>query len=184
VNRTLPTLHSRRAFLGLTALTTAIALAGVSRRAQASGERRTLSFKHTHTGESLSAEYFVDGVYQIDVLDSIDHFLRDFRTGDTHAMDPDLLDLIHELALQTGVDAPYEVISAYRSPATNAMLHETTSGVSEHSQHMLGKAIDVRLPGFPTERLAEMARMMARGGVGYYPDSNFVHIDTGPVRSW
>jgi uncharacterized protein YcbK (DUF882 family) len=166
------------------AMMTALAATCASLPVLASGEQRIVSFKHTHTGESLRAEYFVDGVYQIEVLDSVDHFLRDFRTGEVHAMDPALLDLLYELAQQTGIDAAYEVISAYRSPATNAMLRETTNGVAEHSQHMLGKAIDVRLPGFPSDRLAELARGMGRGGVGFYPDSDFVHIDTGPVRSW
>lgn len=175
---------TRRAFLGLMTMMSALTATCASLPALASGGRRTVSFKHTHTGESLRAEYFVDGVYQLEVLDAVDHLLRDFRTGDIHAMDPGLLDLLYELALQAGLDAPYEVISAYRSPATNAMLHETTNGVAEHSQHMLGKAIDIRLPGFSTEQLAELARKIGRGGVGFYPESNFVHVDTGPVRSW
>jgi uncharacterized protein YcbK (DUF882 family) len=152
--------------------------------ALASTERRIVSFRHTHTGESLRAEYFVDGIYQLEVLSAVNHLLRDFRTGDIHAIDPELLDLLSDLSLLTGVEAPYEVISAYRSPATNAMLHDTTGGVAEHSQHMLGKAIDIRLPAFSSERLGALARMLGRGGVGVYLDSNFVHVDTGPVRVW
>lgn len=162
----------------------AIRAGGASFPILTSIERRTLAFAHTHTGESLKVDYFVAGIYQADALASINHLLRDFRTGDTHAIDPNLLDLIYDLRTQAGTESPYEVISAYRSAATNEMLRSTTAGVAEHSQHMLGKAIDVRLPGVPTARLAEIARALARGGVGFYPESNFVHVDTGPVRTW
>jgi uncharacterized protein YcbK (DUF882 family) len=147
-------------------------------------ERRTLSFVHTHTNETLHTDYFVDGIYQPNALASINHVLRDFRTGDVHAIDPELLDLLYDLSQLTGVEAPYQVISAYRSPATNAMLRSTSDGVAEHSQHMLGKAIDIRVAGIPTPSLGAMARQLARGGVGIYAQSEFVHVDTGAVRNW
>jgi uncharacterized protein YcbK (DUF882 family) len=175
---------SRRHFLGIASTAGALAATCAALPVLAATERRSLSFLHTHTGESLHVEYFRDGVYQIDALASINHVLRDFRTGDVHAIDPLLLDLLNDLSLRAGVDAPYEVISAYRSPATNAMLRSTSDGVAEHSQHMLGKAIDIRLRGVPTEQLAAMARLLARGGVGFYAASDFVHVDTGPVRTW
>jgi uncharacterized protein YcbK (DUF882 family) len=145
---------------------------------------RTLRFVHAHTGETLTATYCDGGSYNAVCLRDVDHFLRDFRTGESHPIDPQLLDILYGLQLHSDRDAQFEVISGYRSPATNTQLRLTSSGVAEHSQHMLGKAIDVRLSGYSTRRLSEAARSMARGGVGFYAASNFVHIDTGRVRFW
>lgn len=145
---------------------------------------RSVSFIHAHTGEKLTAEYWKDGEYQSDVLQQVNHVLRDWRNNEVHAMDPALLDVLFELRSKAGVDRPFHVISAYRSPKTNAILRESSSGVAEHSLHMLGKAIDVRLESFPTEHLAELARSLRRGGVGFYHASDFVHVDTGRVRYW
>lgn len=145
---------------------------------------RTLRFVHTHTGETLTTTYCDGGGYNAVCLRDVDHFLRDFRTGESHRIDPALLDILYELQLRADRDAQFEVISGYRSSATNAMLHRTSSGVAEHSQHILGKAIDVRLSGYSTRGLSEAARSMARGGVGFYAASDFVHIDTGRVRFW
>jgi uncharacterized protein YcbK (DUF882 family) len=170
----------RRAFLAA-----ASALLIGSRVACATAaEVRRISFVHTHTGESLSIAYFEQGAYVPDALQKVAHLLRDFRTGDEHRIDPPLLDYLTDLRMLAGLDAPYEVISGYRSPHTNAELHRRSSGVSEHSLHMEGRAIDVRLEGFPTEQLHELALKMRRGGVGFYPSSNFVHLDTGRIRSW
>jgi uncharacterized protein YcbK (DUF882 family) len=145
---------------------------------------RTLRFVNTHTDERLTATYF-DGVdYDRARLKQLDHLLRDFRNGEVHPIDPGLFDLLHAVQGIAGGDAPFEVISAYRSPATNAMLRGHSSGVAEHSQHLLGKAIDVRLRGLATSDLHRIGLGLARGGVGYYPASDFVHFDTGPVRSW
>jgi uncharacterized protein YcbK (DUF882 family) len=145
---------------------------------------RSVSFVHTHTGEKLTAEYWKDGQYQQEVLQQVNHVLRDFRTNEVHVMDPALLDVLFELRTKAGVQGAFHVISAYRSPKTNEMLRKSSNGVAEHSMHMLGKAIDVRLESFPTERLAEVARSLRRGGVGYYRASDFVHVDTGRVRYW
>jgi uncharacterized protein YcbK (DUF882 family) len=145
---------------------------------------RSVRFVHTHTGESLTARYFEDGAYNQACLQQVDFLLRDFRTGEQHSIDPSLLDVLHELQRLADRDAAFEVISAYRSPRTNAMLHRRSNGVAEHSQHVLGKAIDIRLSGYPTRRLGEHARSMSRGGVGFYAASDFVHVDTGPVRFW
>jgi len=147
-------------------------------------QRRTIRFVHTHTGESLTACYYAGGDYRPECLQQINHLLRDFRTGESHVIDPPLLDILYELQRLADHDEPFEVISGYRSPATNAMLHQTSSGVAEHSQHLLGKAIDVRLSGYSTRRLGEHARSLARGGVGYYASSDFIHVDTGRVRFW
>ena len=145
---------------------------------------RRLRFVHTHTGETLSTQYFDGANYASDALNDVNHLLRDFRTGDEHVIDPALLDLLYDLQLRVDHDAPYEIISGYRSPATNAMLRGRSSGVAEHSQHLLGKAIDIRLDGYSTRSLGEQARALARGGVGYYAASDFVHVDTGSVRFW
>jgi uncharacterized protein YcbK (DUF882 family) len=147
---------------------------------------RELSFYHTHTGKRLEVVYWHDGDYVDSALQDINHFLSDFRTGDIVEMDPELLDLIYDVRESLGSDGTYQVVSAYRSPKTNEMLRTTSasSGVATKSQHLLGKAIDVRLEGVPTARLRDTAIALQRGGVGYYESSNFVHMDTGRVRRW
>lgn len=145
---------------------------------------RSLRFVHTHTGETLTAAYFDGSAYDAASLSDVNHLLRDFRTGDSHVIDPALLDILYDLQIRADHDAPFEVISGYRSAATNAMLHRNSSGVAEHSQHLLGKAIDIRLSGYSTRLLGEHARALARGGVGFYASSDFVHVDTGRVRVW
>jgi uncharacterized protein YcbK (DUF882 family) len=147
-------------------------------------ERRALSLVHTHTGERLSSVYFQDGQYQAAELARLNHLLRDFRTGEVHPIEPAVLDILADLQTLAGRDDPYEVISGYRSPQTNAALRRRSSGVAEHSLHMRGRAIDVRLPGFSTRRLRELALGMRRGGVGFYPQADFVHLDNGSVRFW
>lgn len=145
---------------------------------------RSLSFVHTHTGETLSCVYYQEGGYDSATLSRVNHFLRDFRTDEVHAIDPGVLDILFAVRSRAGRDDPFHVISGYRSPQTNAFLHSHSSGVSKHSLHMVGRAIDVRLPRFPTRKLHDIALAMGRGGVGYYSASDFVHLDTGRVRSW
>jgi uncharacterized protein YcbK (DUF882 family) len=145
---------------------------------------RSLSFVHTHTGERLSSVYFRNGAYQPAELSRISYLLRDFRTGDVKAIDPEVLDILADVRTLADRDAAFEVICGYRSPQTNAMLHARSNGVAEHSLHLHGRAIDVRLPGMPTARLRELALSMGRGGVGYYAASDFVHLDNGAVRHW
>jgi len=149
-------------------------------------DARQLSFYHTHTGKRLDVVYSRDGAYVLSALDEINHFLFDFRTGDKAEMDPQLLDLIYEVRESLGSDGTYQVVSAYRSPKTNEMLRgrNQNSGVAKKSQHLLGKAIDVRLEGVTTTTLRDKAISMKRGGVGYYEASDFVHMDTGRVRRW
>ena len=115
---------------------------------------------------------------------SADHLLRDFRTNEEHTIDPALLDILFQLQLEAHHDGPFEVISGYRSPQTNAALRSRSSAVAEHSLHMQGRAIDIRLRGFPTAKLRDVAIALQRGGVGFYPVSDFVHVDTGRVRKW
>jgi uncharacterized protein YcbK (DUF882 family) len=162
------------------------AAAGIAARLATAdtADLRSVSFVHTHTGEKLTAAYWQDGEYQPEVLQQVNHLLRDFRTNEVHPIDPALLDVLFELRTRVGSERAFHVISAYRSPSTNEMLRHSGNGVAEHSMHMLGKAIDVRLESFPTARLAEVARSLRRGGVGYYRASDFVHVDTGRVRYW
>jgi uncharacterized protein YcbK (DUF882 family) len=148
---------------------------------------RALDFLHTHTGETLSVEYFSSGTYLPDAMTEVNRFLRDFRTGDIHPIDPGLLDILHGLRDLTGTAKPFQIISGYRSPKTNAMLRETGGGgVALGSLHMQGKAVDIRLADVPLSKLRNAALNLGKGGVGYYPtpSSNFVHVDTGRVRRW
>lgn len=145
---------------------------------------RVLKFDHTHTGEKLAVEYWKGGTYEDESLAAINHLMRDFRTGDVHPIDPALLDLLHDLAETTETKSPFEIISAYRSPATNAALHAQSDGVARNSLHLQGKAIDIRLADVPLKDLRRAALSRRRGGVGYYAGSNFVHVDTGRVRTW
>lgn len=147
-------------------------------------DARQLSFYHTHTEERLDIVYFENGEYVDSALEEINHFLRDFRTGDVTVMDPGLLDLIYDIRETIESDGTYEVISAYRSPKTNEMLRTRGGGVARNSQHLLGTAIDVRLEDIPIEVLRDTALAMRRGGVGFYRKADFVHIDTGRVRRW
>lgn len=147
-------------------------------------DERRLSFFHTHTQESLEITYAVGGEYIDSALDELNDFLGDFRTGDQVAMDRELLDLIYDVRASLGSEATFEVISAYRSPKTNEMLRSSGGGVARKSQHLYGKAIDVRLRGVPTDALRDAALELQRGGVGYYEKSDFVHMDTGRVRRW
>jgi uncharacterized protein YcbK (DUF882 family) len=145
---------------------------------------RALSFVHTHTGETLSVGYCSDGVYQASCIAQVNEFLRDFRTGAVHVIDPHLLDILYSLQVMADRDVTYEVISGYRSPQTNAALHERSNGVAEHSLHMEGRAIDVRMTGLSTRKFRDHALSLQGGGVGFYARSDFVHLDTGRVRAW
>jgi uncharacterized protein YcbK (DUF882 family) len=183
---------SRRAFLG--ALAAGLPLLAAPPSAVASALElvtpmdpltpRELRFLHTHTGEKLNVEYYASGRYLPDALDTVNHFLRDFRTGDVHDIDAGLLDLLHNLTRTTDTSKPFQVISGYRSPKTNAMLRQHSEGVASSSLHMKGQAIDIRLGDVPLAKLRDAALSVGRGGVGYYPGSNFVHVDTGRIRRW
>ncbi|MBS0421239.1 MAG: YcbK family protein [Proteobacteria bacterium] len=173
---------NRRAFLQNATLAS-LSLRGIAARAEGS-QTRSLSFVHTHTGERVSETYFDNNGYVTESLGRINRLLRDFRTDDIHAIDVRVLDILHDLQTLTGHEAPYEIISGYRSPKTNAALRRSSAGVAEHSFHMQGRAIDVRLSGYATSRLHELALTLRRGGVGFYPRSDFVHLDSGPVRFW
>ena len=145
---------------------------------------RELSFYNTHTGEKLSATFWSDGSFLQDGIEEISWLLRDHRTGNASPIDSKLLDLLHQLQATVEYPGEFHVISGYRSPATNKMLSNKTSGVARRSYHMLGQAIDIRLPGFDTQQLRKAAKSLKAGGVGYYSKSDFVHLDVGRVRYW
>jgi uncharacterized protein YcbK (DUF882 family) len=180
---------NRRGFLAYGAVAAAAALAPLSAGAapRPKAPVRSLSFLHTHTGERLKATYCCDGKYDPEALKAINVLLRDFRVNKVKAIDPALLDLLHELGGTLETDQPFHVISGYRAPETNQMLRTrggAHTGVASQSLHMVGKAIDIRLPGVKLDNLRGAARSLRLGGVGYYPSSNFVHVDTGRVRYW
>jgi len=144
---------------------------------------RSISLYHTHTGERFEAVYFENGEYLPDAVAELSRVLRDFRTGEVCAYDARLFDTLHALNLACG-EGTYQVISAYRSEQTNRMLRQHSRGVAKDSLHVSGRAIDVRLPGRDTRQLRDAATTLRQGGVGYYARSNFVHLDTGPFRTW
>ena len=139
---------------------------------------------NAHTNEKFHGVYRIGNRYLPDAVRKINSFMRDFRTGDVRSMDPKLLDILASLQVRSRQQNPIEIFSGYRSPKTNAMLRKTSSGVAKKSYHMKGKAADLHIPGYSTSRLREIACDLGVGGVGYYPRSNFIHVDTGDVRTW
>jgi uncharacterized protein YcbK (DUF882 family) len=176
----------RRFFLKRSAGIAAASVLPITRTASANiGTARELAMVNTHTQERIQTVYAIAESYVPDALTSLNRFLRDHYTGEIGRMDPRLFDLLHQVELLVGGARPFEVISGYRCAATNETLRTTRGGgVARHSLHMEGRAIDVRLPGVALADLRDAAVSLKAGGVGYYPDQQFVHIDTGRVRRW
>jgi uncharacterized protein YcbK (DUF882 family) len=178
---------SRRRFLTLGSIA---ALAGVlpckvfGSTAAVSRPERSLAFYNTHTGEQLRTVYWMQGNYMEDSLGDINHILRDHLTNEIKNIDTGLLDLLFAIRTELETQQPFQVISGYRSPQTNAFLRAHSTGVAEHSLHLVGKAIDIRTPGRDLRVLHNTAVALKGGGVGYYPKSDFVHVDVGRVRYW
>jgi uncharacterized protein YcbK (DUF882 family) len=145
---------------------------------------RTLSLENVNTGESLTVTYWSDGTYRREALDQLNHFLRDSRDGGETEMDPQLFDVLWHTQMAVGYTGTVEVLSGYRSPSSNAWLASVSRGVASDSQHINGNAMDIAMPGVPVFKMRQVARSLGMGGVGFYPRSGFVHIDTGPVRYW
>ncbi len=180
-------ISSRRRFLKLGLMTAGslmvpgVAMAGLR---VVPKQTRSLSFYNLHTGESLKTVYFENGAYVPGALDEINYILRDFRQNEIKPIDRNLLDLLVRIRQRLGTDDPFQVISGYRSAKTNAMLHAHSEGVARHSLHIDGRAIDIRVPDRSLINLKRAAISLFGGGVGYYPKSDFVHVDTGRIRYW
>ena len=187
-----PWTRRRCGLLGLSAVAGVLAgglvdvacAAGAAGGPPAAAGRRTLELKNLNTGEVLKVTFDREAGPDAATLAKLQHLLRDYRVNEEHTIDPALYGLLTDLAEATGHEARYELISGYRSPRTNAKLHSEGHAVAEHSQHMEGRAMDVRLIGCELTVLRDAALRAARGGVGFYPSSNFVHVDTGRVRAW
>jgi uncharacterized protein YcbK (DUF882 family) len=177
---------SRRRFLilGATAASSSLSLQSPVEAALRSKAERAVALHNIHTGEHLKTVYWAEGRYQPAALKAVNRLLRDHYSGSIHSMDPRVIDLICALQHRMGTKKPFQVISGYRSPHTNAWLAARSDGVAQHSLHMEGKAIDIRLEGASINTLGKAARSLKAGGVGQYPDSGFVHVDVGRVRHW
>jgi uncharacterized protein YcbK (DUF882 family) len=176
---------SRRSFLLMATAGCATSLSSRAFAAVLPRTERKLSLYNLHTGEKLTTTYWAQGVYQNEELTAVDYLLRDYRTNEVDRIDPHLLDQLCLLQHKLGHNAAYQVICGYRSQQTNAQLRRhDSSGVAKHSLHMQGRAIDLRLPGVELKQLRKAALAMHAGGVGYYPQSNFVHLDSGRPRFW
>jgi len=154
------------------------------RRVLASTGERKLQLRNLHTGERIRATYWEDGKYIPETMRDVAHFLRDHRTGDKHKIDAGLMDILHDMQLRIGNRREFHIISGYRSPKTNRLLSARSGGVARRSLHMRGRAIDIRLPGTDLSKLRKAALSMRAGGVGFYPQANFLHVDTGRFRTW
>jgi uncharacterized protein YcbK (DUF882 family) len=144
-----------------------------------------LRLYHTHTQEWIDVVYRIGDTYIPSAVDRLDQFLRDHRTGDVIQLDRRVFDLLHDLTVAVGrPESEIDIICGYRTPWSNEFLRRTTVGVASHSLHMQGEAIDIRMPGVSTSRLRDVALSLHRGGVGFYPESRFVHVDVGRVRRW
>ena len=181
---------SRRQFVKMGGLAV-LAMAWALPRFAASSEddeevplERSLWFYNTHTKETLKTVYWIDGQYMPSALESINYILRDHRTNEIMPIDTDLLDLLHEISEKVEAREPFHIISGYRSPESNKLLRKNGNGVAKKSLHLQGKAVDIRLPGCSLPLLRETAMELKAGGVGYYPRSNFIHVDVGRVRYW
>jgi uncharacterized protein YcbK (DUF882 family) len=187
---------TRRRLLGMGGALAGMATAGVLARpagaapatttvpAGSGAAAKRISLRNLHTGEKLDLEFFRGGAYVPDSLAAIQVLLRDFRNDEQHVIDPRLMDYLYDVARHSGVDPVFSVISGFRSPQTNSLLRERSSGVAQRSLHLEGRAIDVRLAGVDCTALAGYARDLTQGGVGYYRKSDFVHLDTGAFRTW
>lgn len=178
---------SRRRFLKIVpfaALSCIVPRPALAARFGGLSQKRTLSFYNIHTKESLHEVYWVNGTYRSDALRRINYILRDHRTAKIETIDTRLLDLLQGINTQIAAKEPFHVISGYRSPETNALLRKRSGAVARQSYHTLGKAVDISVPGYSLSRLKDVAQNLKQGGVGYYPNNDFIHVDVGPVRYW
>ncbi len=177
----------RRHFLKIAGMASAVSFfPGMAEAVTTLPHEKALSFYNTHTGETLRTTFWAEGVYVPEGISEINHILRDHRSGTVAEMDVELFDLLYSIRTRLDSREPFQIISGYRSPASNAKLRggSASSGVAKKSLHMEGKAIDINLPGRNLADVRKVAMSLGQGGVGYYPKSNFVHVDVGRVRYW
>ncbi len=178
-------MNKRRSFLKTSVvLASALSVPSLARAAVAAPGERTLRLYNTHTGESIKSVFWAEGQFVPEALIDINKLLRDHRSNTIATMDPKLLLLLDQVSAKFGGTEVLHIISGYRSPETNAKLAKASGGVAKHSMHLEGKAIDIRMPGRDLAQLHKAALGLSAGGVGYYPSSQFVHMDTGRVRNW
>jgi len=178
-------LMNRRSFLKIAGIASAVSLfPSIVLGKTEVPYKKSLSLYNIHTGENINTTFWADGSYIPEALADMNHLLRDYRTGTATEMDIELFDLLYSIRTNLDSSKPFSIISGYRSPKTNAMLNSHSSGVAKKSLHMQGKAIDINMPGRNLADLKKVAMNIKQGGVGYYPESNFVHVDVGRVRSW
>ena len=178
-------MNKRRSFLKTSVvLASALSIPALARAAIAAPGERTLRLYNTHTGESIKSVFWAEGQFVPEALIDINKLLRDHRSNTIATMDPKLLLLLDQVSAKFGGTEVLHIISGYRSPETNAKLAKASGGVAKHSMHLEGKAIDIRMPGRDLANLHKAALALGAGGVGYYPSSQFVHMDTGRIRNW
>ena len=176
--------HRRKILLSGMAAAGLTLLPGLSEASVSASRPRILTLNNLHTGESLRAEFFNGRSYNQEELVRLNHFFRDYRCNQVKTIDPHLFDQLYRLQVMLGTRKPVQLISGYRSLATNNRLRETGDGVAKHSYHTRGQAMDFHIEGLQLTQVRAAALKLRAGGVGYYPKSNFIHIDTGPVRHW
>ncbi len=170
--------------MGLTGVLATTLPLGFAQDAHAKKNTWRVSFRNAHTGDSFNGVYRVGNKYMPEAFERMNYVLRDFRTGEVFPMDPRVIDILALVQQKSGQRKHVDILSGYRSPKTNARLRKNTNGVARNSFHMYGQALDMRIEGFSTRSLRNIATGLKAGGVGYYPKSSFVHIDTGAVRTW
>ncbi|MCB1721320.1 MAG: DUF882 domain-containing protein [Alphaproteobacteria bacterium] len=170
--------------LGLAGVLATVVPLGFGSDAQAARGTWRVGFRHAHTGESFNGVYRVGDKYLPEAFERLNYVLRDFRTGEVFPMDPRVIDIISLVQKKSNQREPLEILSGYRSPKTNASLRRVSTGVAKNSFHMYGQAIDLHIKGYKTRNLRKIAMDLRAGGVGYYPKSDFIHVDTGTIRSW
>lgn len=177
---------SRREFLGMSmaAAVTTIIPSAIYAAAEELQTEKTICFHNVYTLETLETVYCKNGEYLPEALSGINHIFRDIRTGKERTISKELIDLLYDLQQDIKSDGPFQIISGYRTPRSNALLRKTKKGVAKNSFHMYGKAVDIRLPDYSLGTLRRKAMNLRGGGVGYYPRSNFIHVDVGAVRYW
>lgn len=179
--------NTRRKFVKFSMAGLAIAMSGALKVLPASARQtigHEVSFKNAHTGETFHGVYRIGSYYVPSAFRKINRVLRDHRTGDIHPIDPELIDTLARIQRDCQCGQAVDILSGYRSPKTNSMLRRSSGGVAKNSYHLKGQAADIRVPGSSPSKVRNTARALRTGGVGYYPKSGFVHVDTGDVRTW